>query len=417
MATAAQLRQLATFSAELYRAKAVLGYQGYVKHDELALLMLHPGRDNPYPLYERLRERGPISKARVGAWTSTSHSLCNRVLRDRQFGVVPEGADAGPGGGGLSFLEMNPPDHTRLRRLAAPAFSPKQMAGYTARIEKTVQQLLDDLPAHGRFDLVSAFAAPLPIAVISDLLGVPNTHVDDFARWGATIGTALDGVKGVRHLRALIQANAGLEKMFHELFELRRREPADDVVSSVVAAEGERITPAEMVPLCVLLFIAGFETTVNLISNGVMALLDHPDQWSALCADPSLAAGTVEEVLRWDPPVQRTGRVALADVDLDGVLVRRGEYLVTLLGGANRDPEVYADPARFDIRRTLPVEHLAFSSGIHYCLGQPLARLEATIAFAALAERLPSLRRAGRVVRRNAATIRGPLHLPVAAGP
>jgi P450-derived glycosyltransferase activator len=416
MARLEQAKALAAFTAELYRAKVVLGFQGYVRHDELALLMLHPGRDNPYPLYERLRERGPLVKTRIGPWVSTSHPVCNRILRDRQFGVVLDGVESGPAGGGLSFLEMNPPDHTRLRRLAAPAFSPKRMAGYAARIEKTVQQLLDDLPANGRFDLVSAFAAPLPIAVISDLLGVPNKHADDFARWGATIGTALDGVKGVRHLRALIQANAGLERMFQELFEQRRREPGDDVVSSVVAAEGEQVAAAEMVPLCILLFIAGFETTVNLISNGVMALLDHPDQWDALCNDPSLAAGTVEEVLRFDPPVQRTGRVALADVDLDGVALSRGDFVVTLTAAANRDPSVYDDPTRFDIRRELPVEHLAFSSGIHYCLGAPLARMEATTAFAALAERLPALRRAGRVVRRNASTIRGPLQLPLAAG-
>jgi hypothetical protein len=413
MANAAALRQLAVFTSQLYRAKVVLGYQGYRKHDELALLMLHPGRDNPYPLYERLRARGPVVRSRVGPWVTTSHRACNAVLRNRQFGVVLDDQPA-QGGGGLSFLEMNPPDHTRLRRLAAPAFSPKRMAGYTSLIEKTVQQLLDDLPADGGFDLVSTFAAPLPIAVISDLLGVPTAHAGQFARWGATIGTALDGVKGVRHLAALMRANAGLEELFTGLFEERRREPGEDVISSLVAAEGERITPAEMVPICVLLFIAGFETTVNLISNGVLALLEHHEQWAALGADPSLAAGAVEEVLRFDPSVQRTGRVALVDTELEGVSLRRGEYIVTLTAAANRDPDVYDEPSRFDITRTPAVEHLAFSSGIHYCLGAPLARIEATIALAALAERLPSLRRAGHVVRRNASTIRGPLRLPVA---
>ncbi|MDT4915908.1 MAG: hypothetical protein QOH89_608, partial [Pseudonocardiales bacterium] len=409
------LRQLAGFTAQLYRAKVVLGVQGYARHDELALLMLHPGRDDPYPLYERLRERGPITRSRIGPWVTPDHQLCNRILRDRQFGVVLDG-EVGPGGGGLSFLEMNPPGHTRLRRLASPAFSPKRIAGYTALIEKTVQQLLDEIPPRGPFDLVAQFAAPLPIAVISELLGVPTAHADDFARWGATIGTALDGVKGVRHLRALLRANAGLERLFHELFEQRRRAPAEDVISTLVAAEGEQITPEEMVPICVLLFIAGFETTVNLISNGVMALLAHPEQWAALHADPTLAAGAAEEVLRYDPPVQRTGRVALADTDLDGTVLRRGDYVVALTGAANRDPAVYPDPARFDITRTHGVEHLAFSSGIHYCLGAPLARIEATVALGALAERLPDLRRAGRVVRRNAATIRGPLRLPVAVG-
>jgi P450-derived glycosyltransferase activator len=406
------VRQLAAFTAQLYRAKVALGYQGYLKHDELALLMLHPGRDDPYPLYERLRERGPLTRSRVGQWVTPSHRTCNAVLRDRKFGVVLDGVQ-GPGAGGLSFLEMNPPDHTRLRRLAAPAFSPKKMAGYTALIGKTVQRLLDELPTDGPFDLVANFSAPLPIAVISDLLGVPTARADEFARWGATIGTALDGVKGVRHLRALMQANASLERLFEQLFEQRRREPAEDVISTVVAAEGETISPAEMLPICVLLFIAGFETTVNLISNGVMALLAHPDQWAALHADPSLAGGAVEEVLRYDPPVQRTGRVALVDTELDGVPLRRGDYVVTLTGAANRDPAVFDDPARFDISRTPSVEHLAFSSGIHYCLGAPLARAEATAALGALAERLPKLRRAGRVVRRNASTIRGPLRLPV----
>ncbi|MDT4902948.1 MAG: hypothetical protein QOH52_964 [Pseudonocardiales bacterium] len=416
MPTLAQLQQVTSFATALYRQRGVTAYHGYVRHDPMSLLMLGPARDNPYPIYERLRAEGPISRTRLGNWVTTSHGICKQVLRDRHFGVRPEGDEPDDSGFGLSFLELNPPDHTRLRRLATPAFSPKQMAGYASRVEKTVHQLIDDLPRHGRVDLVSAFAAPVPIAVITDLLGVPNTHADDFARYGATIGSALDGVKSLRHARALMQANAALEALFQELFELRRREPADDVISAIVAAEGERIEAREMVPLCTLLLIAGFETTVNLISNGVLALLDHPEQWAALCADPALAANTTEEVLRYDAPVQRTGRLALADVDLDGVQVHKGQFVATLIGGANRDPSVYEDPARFDITRTLPVEHLAFSSGIHYCLGQPLARLEATAAFRALAERRPDLRRAGRVVRRNAATIRGPLHLPVAVG-
>jgi cytochrome P450 len=169
-----------------------------------------------------------------------------------------------------------------------------------------------------------------------------------------------------------------------------------------------------MLPMCVLLLVAGFETTVNLIGNAVNALLDHPDQWRALCADPAgLAPKAVEETLRYDPPVQRTGRFALEDVELAGTPVRRDQYVVTLLGAANRDPEVYAEPDRFDITRDQTADHLAFSSGIHYCLGQPLARLEATVALRALAEQMPGLRRAGATRRRNATIIRGPILLPV----
>lgn len=400
-------------AAGLYRQRAGLAYYAHVRRDPLEQLRTRAGRDDPYAIYERLRADGPLSRGRRGPWLSTSYDVCNRLLRDRRFGVRP--ADAPPPAAGefnLSFLELNPPDHTRLRRLVTPAFSPRQMASYRARIEQTVHRLLDGTGSS--FDLVSDFAAPLPIAVISDLLGVPAEHGRDFARYGVTIGTALDGVRSPAHQRALDAANAALAKLFEDLFELRRREPRDDVISLIAAAEGTDIRPAEMVPLCVLLLIGGFETTVNLISNAALALLDHPEQWAALCEDTGLAAEAVEETLRYDPPVQRTTRIALHDLDFDGHQVRRDQVIVALLGAANRDPEVFADPARFDITRSRPVDHLAFASGIHYCLGRPLARLEATIAVGALAERMPTLRRAGRLVRRNSTGIRGPLHLPVA---
>jgi cytochrome P450 len=260
---------------------------------------------------------------------------------------------------------------------------------------------------------VSVFSAPLPIAVITELLGVPNDRGAEFARFGATIGSALDGVKSLRHARALMHANASLEQMFAELFALRRREPTGDVLSAIVAAEGSQVTPAEMVPMCTLLLIAGFETTVNLVSNGVLALLDHREQWEALCADPSLAAGTVEEVLRYDPPVQRTGRIALADVAVGGADIGRGSFVVTLLGAAGRDPAVYDKPGRFDITRRPAVEHLAFSSGIHYCLGAALARLEGEIGLQTLFARFPELTLAGSPTRRGTRVLRGYDEIPV----
>jgi P450-derived glycosyltransferase activator len=413
-----QLTRAVRFATGLYRQHAQLAYVGYLRRDPMALLALRPGRDNPYAIYQRMRAAGPLNPTRLGNWSSTSHRTCNTVLRDRRFGVRPA-VDVPVDAAGtidLSFLSMNPPDHTRLRRLAQPAFSPRQMAGWRPRIEGTVADLLDAVPSGASFDLVSTLAAPLPIAVITDLLGVPDADARDFARYGAVIGSALDGIRSLPHATRLQAANTELTTLFEGLFALRRREPADDIVSRLVAAPGDQIRPDELLPLCVLLLIAGFETTVNLIGNAVNALLDHPDQWDALCDDPAvLAPKAVEETLRYDPPVQRTGRFALEPLTLEGRPVRAGQFVVTLIGGANRDPEAYDDPDRFDIHRETTVDHLAFSSGIHYCVGQPLAVLEATTALRVLAERMPGLRRAGTVRRRNSTTIRGPIRLPVCA--
>jgi cytochrome P450 len=407
------LGQAITFAAKLYGEHASVRYAGYVRRDPMARLELRPGQLNPYPIYAELRAQGPLTRIRNGngSWVSTSHRVCDAVLRDRRFGVRLEGESLELE---ASFLTQNPPDHTRLRRLALPAFSPKAVAGYQPRIERLVADLLDRAQQAGQFDLVADFAAPLPIAVITDLLGIPDADAAGFARYGAIMGSALDGVKSMRHVQQLIAGSNALGEIFRNLFELRRSEPGDDIVSSLVAASPDRISPDEMLSMCVMLLLAGFETTVNLISNAVLALLGHEQQWQALCADPDgLASRAVEEALRWDPPVQRTDRFAQQDLELEGQVIRRGEKVITLIGAANRDPQVYPDPDTFDLSREHAAGHLAFSSGIHYCLGQPLARLEATIALRELAARMPGLARAGRLTMRNATTIRGPLHLPV----
>jgi len=414
-----QLGQAVSFATRLYRQRADIAIAGHLKRDPMCLLTLRPGRDNPYAIYERMRAAGTLNPTRLGNWATTSYRVCRSVLRDRRFGVQPEDGSPHPveEDMDLSFLGMNPPDHTRLRRLAMPAFSPKAVATYRDRIVRTVDTLLDRAEAAGRFDLVSSLAAPLPIAVITDLLGIPDAESENFAYHGMLIGGALDGIRSLRHAAQLQASDTHLRAFFERLFELRRREPGDDIVSAVVAAEGDQIAPEEMLPLCILLLVAGFETTVNLIGNGVLALLTHREQWEALCAEPrAMAPRAVDEVLRFDPPVQRTGRVALEPIELEGTLVRTNQFVITLLGGANRDPEAYDRPNTFDINRTGGVDHLAFSSGIHYCVGAPLATLEATVAVEKLAERMPDLHRAGPVRRRNATTIRGPIRLPVSVG-
>jgi cytochrome P450 len=402
------LRRVISFASGLYRQRAGVAFAGYVRRDPLARLTLRPGRANPYAIYDRLRASGPLVPTRLGNWSSTSYRVCSSVLRDRRFGVRPAEEDRPEEQlFDLSFLGMNPPDHTRVRRLAQPAFSPRAIAGYTGRIEAKV----------GEFDLISGFAAALPIAVITDMLGIPDADARAFSRYGAVIGSALDGIRSLRHAAQLQESRIALHGLFEGLFELRRCDPQDDVVSRIVAAEGGQLQPAEMLPMCTLLLVAGFETTVNLIGNTVLALLSHPEQWAALCADPrGLAGRAVEETLRWDPPVQATTRVALEPLELSGQSLRKGQIVLTLIGATGRDPEVFERPAAFDIRREPGADTLAFSSGIHYCLGRPLALLEARIALQVLAERMPGLARAGKVERRNATIIRGPISVPVTAG-
>jgi cytochrome P450 len=406
------------FAANLYRQRARIAYEGYLAGDELALLTLGPGRSDPYPIYERLRARGTLTPTRLGNWVTTSYRVCDSVLRDRRFGVgyKTDRVPAHPEGVNRSFLLMNDPDHTRLRRVATAAFSPKAVATYRTRIEKVVGELLDEAERKGEFDLISTFATPLPVAVISDLLGIPDSDTEALSHNGIILTSAFDGIRSLRHAARVKAARAELVAMFQNLFELRRRDPRDDIISRVVTAEGDQVKPAEMLPMCLLILIAGFETTTNLLGNGSRALMRNPDQWAALKADPEGAAPrVVEETLRFDPPVQISSRIAVEPLELEGRRVDAGQVVVLMTAAANRDPEVYDRPRMFDITRENPAPHLTFSGGMHYCLGHSLARLQGTTAFRLLAERLPDLHQAGPATPRDATVLHGALRLPVAA--
>ena len=416
MSSATKALQAAKFLSGMYRERARILYWAHVRGDLFSRLILPNHHTDPYQIYEEMRARGPLVPTRLGNYTTTSHRVCNEVLRSRRFGVRPEDGSedlANQAGLDLSLLELNPPDHTRIRRLAAPAFTPRRMAGYVGLVDQAIQGLLDQCEREGEFDLMTSFASPLPIAVVTHLLGLPNDP-ERLRRLGSTIARALDGIWSLGQARTLAVADAELRTTFAELLDRRRADPRNDLVSALVAEQGSDITPAELSALVRLILIAGFETTVNAIGNGMHWLLADREQWDLLVKDPGRAPAVVEEVLRFDPPVQQTARVANQPTEVGEVLIVKNQWVITLLAAANRDPEVYSDPNRFDITRESPVEHLAFSGGIHYCLGSPLARLELTQAFCALAERFPRIRQTAPITMRPGTTLRGPLRFPVA---
>jgi cytochrome P450 len=416
VSSATKAVQAAKFLSGMYRERARILYWAHVRGDLFSRLILPNHHTDPYQVYEEMRARGPMLPTRLGNYTTTSHRLCNEVLRSRRFAVRPDDGSedlANQAGLDLSLLELNPPDHTRIRRLAAPAFTPRRMAGYVGLVDQAIHELLDQCEREHEFDLMTSFASPLPIAVVTHLLGLPNDP-ERFRRLGSTIARALDGIWSLGQARMLAAADAELRTTFAELLDRRRGNPGSDLVSALVAEQDREITAAELSALVRLLLIAGFETTVNAIGNGMCSLLADRGQWELLVKDPERSPAVVEEVLRFDPPVQQTARVANQPTEVGDVLVARNQWVITLLAAANRDPEAYPEPNRFDITRESPVEHLAFSGGIHYCLGSPLARLELTQVFRALAERFPRIRQTAPITMRPGTTLRGPLRFPVA---
>nr|WP_157528606.1 cytochrome P450 [Kibdelosporangium sp. MJ126-NF4] len=374
-------------------------------------------QEDPYPLYERIRARGPVYRGPSGTYALTSHAHCSSALRDPRMGVrTTTGRLFGEATNALAdtFVSVDEPDHGRLRKLAAPAFRPRLMRQMRTGVEATTHRLLDQLG--DEFDLMRDFAAPLPISVISDLLGVPPADRTRFAHYGQIVGRAFDGLGNPAQLREYTAAVADLQELFTRLMAERRADPGEDVISLLVAAEtDEKMTADELIATCRLLLIAGFETTVNLIGNAAVLFDRHPDQWELLRQQPDLAPGAVEEVLRFESPLPLIYRHPHEPFEIGGHTIPVNRGVVFITAAANRDPQVFPDPHRFDITRPEAVEHLAFGGGAHYCLGAPLSRLEGDVAFRALAERFPKLRLAGEPVRRKSVIVRGYLRVPVAA--
>jgi len=379
---------------------------------------------DPYPTYHRLRSEDPVHESPLGFWVLTRYEDVVATLRDPRFAKEPMiaavaarlGFDAGAVG--ISMLDRDPPDHTRLRGLASKAFTPRVVERLRPRVQEIVDGLLDRVERAGTMDLIEEFAYPIPVNVICEMLGVPVEDHEQFKGWSLDLARGLDSIMlGPESdvVKRSGKAREGLSSYIRQLIGERRSAPRGDLLSALIATEeaGDKLSEPELVAMSILLLVAGHETTVNLIGNGVLALLRHPDQLRQLRERPDLIGSAVEELLRYDGPVQRTARTSSEDVTIGNRTIPGGAIVMPFIGAADRDPAQFRDPDRLDITRT-ENRHIAFGLGIHFCLGAPLARIEGQIAISTLVKRMPKLALAvERPEHRQSLTLRGLTALPV----
>jgi cytochrome P450 len=383
------------------------------------------GRRDPYDRYRTLREHAPVYRSGMGIVICTRYEECQWVLRDSRLGK----ADLAEGysltsleesfGERPSLLFLNPPDHTRLRSLVSKAFTPRTVERLRPKIEAMVDALLDAIVPGEVSDVMSAVAFPLPANVISAMLGVPESDWPSFRSVVSRATALLEPLVPENEAKAALAAQAELQEYFTGLVATRRTEPRDDLLSQLIAVQegSDRLSEHELISTAILLFGAGFETTTNLIGNGLYALLTHPGELSSLrgdlFVDPSAIRPAIEELLRYDSPVQFDGRQAFVDLEIAGVRVPAGSEVVTVLGAANRDPAHFLEPDELDLHRD-EGPPLSFASGIHYCLGAALARAEGQVVFSKLLERFSEMELAtDQPAWKNRITLRGLSELPV----
>lgn len=357
---------------------------------------------NPYPFYQRLQTEDPVHRSTLlpDSWILTRYADAAMVLRDPRFGrqdaerFFQERFGSGPVVDVYTkwMLFRDPPDHTRLRTLVSKAFTPRAIMNLRPRIQVLVDELLDAVQPAGQMDIMDAIAYPLPVLVICEMLGVPAKDRDIFQAWSGDVARTLDPIQTPETIERGHAVVANMCDYFHQLIAELRQSPKEDLLSAMIMAEeqGDRLTEEELLANCILLFSAGHETTVNLIGNGMLALLRHPDQRKKLEEQPDLIETAVEEFLRYEGPVQITGRGARQDIEIGGKRISKGERVFTILAAANRDPAQFPHPDRLDITRQ-ENRHLAFGYGIHFCLGAALARLEAQSAISTMLRRMPHL--------------------------
>lgn len=391
------------------------------------------GTDEVFDLVEEIRAQGPLYRSRIG-YVATSHAAVRELLTSDDFRTgFP--TDAGPIGRIArwaapttlhpveppSLLVTEPPDHTRYRKLVTRVFTRRAVERLRERTEEIAAELLDQLErrAPGPVDLVEAYCAVLPVTVIAEVLGVPEGERGRVLDFGSAAAPSLDLGLGFRRYRTVAQALARFDAWLGDHLDRLRRDPGDNLLSELVAAreDGQGLSETELKATAGLVLAAGFETTVNLLGNGIALLHDHPDERARVVAGPTLWPTVVEEALRLDPPVLLTARMAVRDTELAGRSVRAGSMVSAILGGANRDPEVFEDPLRFDVARANARDHIAFSAGRHHCLGAQLARMEGEVGLRAIWDRFPDLRLEPGARRRETRILRGFATLPATLRP
>lgn len=398
--------------------------------DPFAQLLAGPKRAlDPYPLMAEIGSRGRVFRTRYMTVT-TDYEICRNILRDNTFGVaVPQ--DFAPAGMDWvlravdldlanpveppAMVIVDPPDHTRYRKLVAQTFTPRAIAKLGDRIEAVTEDLLTSMESAHTADLIADFAARLPVAIIAEILGVPPESHSQLVDWGDSGAALLDNAMSWKAFRSAIAGLTEVNAFLSDHIERLRTDPGDDILSQITINGG--LTDRELLATALLLLGAGFETTVNLIGNGIVALLGNLAQLERLRANPDLWPGAIEEILRFNSPVQMTARIAHTDTEVAGERFGKGEIVVLLTGGANRDPKVFENPNTFDITRPNAREHLSFGNGIHACLGASLARMEGATALRALFERFPDLALDGSPTQRGLVTLRGFARLPARLAP
>ncbi|WP_405161319.1 cytochrome P450 [Nocardia sp. NBC_01499] len=384
---------------------------------------------SPYPPGARIREQGRLVRTPF-TLVSADHEVCRKILRDKNFGVTPPDGINMPGPMRRlvratdlklaspveppSMLVVDPPEHTRYRKLVAQEFTPRAVGRLRDRIGEVTGELLADLAARPNADLIEHFALRLPVAIICEILGVPREKQDFMLELGHAGAPLLDVGIPWRTFRGAVAALRASEEFIEGHIARLRVDPGDNILSEL-AVNGS-LTMPELKATAALVAGAGFETTVNLLGNGMVALHEHPDQLDLLRAEPDRWPNAIEEILRFDSPVQMTFRTALCDTEIADQTIARGETVALLLGAANHDPAVFADPGAFDVSRTNAREHLSFSNGVHVCLGASLARMEGVVALSALYERFPQLRLTDTPERRRLVNLRGYQRIPAAPG-